>query len=183
MRTVLLGAALGTLPITFLALFMFMGRASVSPRSQPEDPGSSSKLLPSERSNEISALQDLRVSSGYCPPRTFPAVRYELYMGESIKSDQAGRSTLSDREWRDFESQVITPRLPKGYSILSIHGGGLDEKGLAYTEPAKRLVVLAPSRQANQLRRRIMEIESRYIKLFSQDSVLRTFSQACSSLR
>ncbi len=51
---------------------------------------------------------------------------FTLYFGCSV----AGRAEVSDKEWREFRDQVISPELPNGYTVLDGQGA-LDERPLA----------------------------------------------------
>ncbi len=66
---------------------------------------------------------------------------YTLYFGRSV----AGRADVSDREWRDFRDQVITPALPDGYTVLDGQGAWLNPSArMTSAEVTKILVVAMP---------------------------------------
>jgi hypothetical protein len=45
-------------------------------------------------------------------------LEYELFFGRSIP----GRSALTDREWAEFATHVVTPRLPDGFTAFDAEG-------------------------------------------------------------
>jgi hypothetical protein len=47
-----------------------------------------------------------------------PTLEYELFFGRSIP----GRSALTDREWAEFATHVVTPRLPDGFTAFDAEG-------------------------------------------------------------
>jgi hypothetical protein len=66
---------------------------------------------------------------------------FDLYFGRSI----AGRSEVTDREWKDFRDQVITPALPNGYTVLDGQGAWMNPRlRSTISETTKILVVALP---------------------------------------
>jgi hypothetical protein len=67
---------------------------------------------------------------------------YTLYFGRSV----SGRAEVSDKEWRDFRDQVVTPALPDGYTVLDGQGAWMNPRSHAtISETTKILVVALPS--------------------------------------
>ena len=66
---------------------------------------------------------------------------YDLYLGRSI----AGRAEVSDKEWRDFRDQVITPALRDGYTVHDGLGAWMNPRSRAtISEDTKILTVAMP---------------------------------------
>jgi hypothetical protein len=80
--------------------------------------------------------------ASHCQPGAGQAMRiYTLYFGRSV----AGRAEVSDREWRDFRDQVVTPALPNGYTVLDGQGAWMNPRSRAtIAEPTKILLVALP---------------------------------------
>jgi hypothetical protein len=64
---------------------------------------------------------------------------YSLYFGRSV----AGRAEVSDREWRDFREQVITPALPDGYTVLDGQGAWMNPRSHSTVLEATKILVVA----------------------------------------
>src|SRR6202011_5468308 len=84
--------------------------------------------------------------SGCVAPRCQPGAGhpmriYDLYFGRSV----AGRAEVSDKEWRDFRDQVITPALPNGYTVHDGQGAWMNPRSHAtIAEDTKILTVALP---------------------------------------
>jgi hypothetical protein len=77
-----------------------------------------------------------------CAPGAGHAMRvYDLYFGRSV----AGRAEVSDKEWREFRDQIITPALPDGYTVLDGQGAWMNPRTRAtISETTKILDVALP---------------------------------------
>ena len=64
---------------------------------------------------------------------------YDLYFGRSV----AARGEVTDKEWRDFRDQVITPALPNGYTVLDGQGAWMNPRSRATIAEATKILVAA----------------------------------------
>ena len=75
-----------------------------------------------------------------CQPGGGEAMQiHNLYFGRSV----AGRGEVSDKEWRDFREQVITPALPDGYTVLDGQGAWMNPRSHATISEATKILVVA----------------------------------------
>ena len=75
-----------------------------------------------------------------CQPNAGQAMRiYDLYFGRSV----ASRAEVSDKEWRDFRDQVITPALPAGYTVLDGQGAWMNPHSHSTISEATKILVVA----------------------------------------
>ena len=95
--------------------------------------------------------------------------RTELYFGRS-KPDG---SVVTDEEWTRFLNDVVTPRFPGGFTVLDGFGQYRVKNGRVVKEPSKVLVFLYNRKDRKTSGTKIDEIRAAYVKLFSQESVLR----------
>lgn len=95
--------------------------------------------------------------------------RTELYFGRSLPDG----STISEAEWTKFLNDVVTPRFPDGFTVLDGFGQYRDKSGRTVKEPSKVIVFLYSRRTQKTSSTKIDEIRAAYVKLFSQESVLR----------
>jgi hypothetical protein len=119
--------------------------------------------------------------SGCAAPRCQPGAGnamqiYTLYFGTSV----TGRAPVSDREWRDFRNQVITPALPDGYTVLDGKGAWMNPLSHAtITEASKVLVVAIP--EVPDSLPVINDIRSNWQHRFHQYVVGMTVQSGCGS--
>ena len=111
---------------------------------------------------------------------------YDLYFGRSVSgravSERAvsGRAEVSDKEWRDFREQVITPALPNGYTVLDGQGAWMNPRSRAtISETTKILVVALPDLPGNLSV--INRIRSAWQHRFHQYVVGMTVQTGCGS--
>jgi hypothetical protein len=101
---------------------------------------------------------------------------YNLYFGRSV----AGRAEVSDREWREFRDQVITPALPNGYTLLDGQGAWLNPRlRTTISENTKILVVALPD--APESLSTINRLRSVWRQRFHQYVVGMTVQTGCGS--
>ena len=98
-------------------------------------------------------------------------LRTELYFG----MNQPKRA-VSDSEWQNFVQEVITPRFPKGLTILGGYGQWQDQTGQIQREGARLLILLHP--RDRTVDEKIEEVRQIYCQRFHQESVLRVTSLA-----
>ena len=96
-------------------------------------------------------------------------LRTELYFGKS-KAD--GTIVLAE-DWNRFLAEVVTPRFPGGFTVLTANGQYRDKIGRIVSEPAEVIVFLYSRQTKKVSRTKIEEIRSAYLKQFDQESVLR----------
>ena len=95
--------------------------------------------------------------------------RTELDFGKSIP----GGGMVSDEQWSQFLEEIVTPRFPDGFTILSGSGQYREKSGKIISEPSKVLVFLYTRKTRKESRAMIEEIRAAYVKKFNQESVLR----------
>jgi len=96
-------------------------------------------------------------------------VRTELYFGRSLPDG----SVVSDEEWNKFLNDVVTSRFPDGFTVLDGVGQYRNKNGQIIKEQSKVIVFLYSRRTQKDSSTKIDEIRAAYVKLFSQESVLR----------
>jgi Protein of unknown function (DUF3574) len=101
---------------------------------------------------------------------------YTLYFGRSV----AARGEVSDKEWREFRDQVITPALPDGYTVLDGQGAWMNPRSHATVlEATKILVVALPDSHLGPTS--INRIRSAWQHRFHQYVVGMTVQSGCGS--
>jgi hypothetical protein len=108
-----------------------------------------------------------------CPPSLAPWTQVDLYFGRSI----GGAGLVTERAFKRFLAEEVTPRFPDGLTVLDAAGQFRDRHGRIVREPAKLLVLLVPDRAA--VAGKIGAVIQRYKRLFHQESVLRTEQRVC----
>jgi len=94
--------------------------------------------------------------------------REELYFGTEIP----GGGMVSDSLWQKFLDEEVTPRFPKGLTVLDGSGQYLYENGKRAKEHTKIVILLYKQTDARNTEL-IAQVINRYKKLFRQESVLR----------
>lgn len=98
-------------------------------------------------------------------------IRTELYFG----SVHGGKTVVSPEQWQAFLSEVVTPRFPKGFTVLQGRGQWLDKTGLQL-ENSHVIVIFHPS--TDEVSAAIEEIRADYKTKFQQESVIRVSEPA-----
>lgn len=112
-------------------------------------------------------------AAGTCPEPLETWTQIDLYFGRDI----AGRGVVSERQFRNFLANAVTPRFPDGLTVLDATGQFRDARQGIVREPTKLLVLLVPNRKAAAPK--IAALVDRYKSQFRQRSVLRTERQVC----
>jgi Asp-tRNA(Asn)/Glu-tRNA(Gln) amidotransferase A subunit family amidase len=112
-----------------------------------------------------------------CPGGAVRPMRiYDLYFGRSV----AGRGEVTDKEWRDFRDQVITPALPDGYTVLDGQGAWMNPRSRAtIAEATKILEVALPDALESQTV--VNRIRNAWQRRFHQYVVGMTVVSGCGS--
>ncbi|MCI0707895.1 MAG: DUF3574 domain-containing protein [Ignavibacteriae bacterium] len=100
-------------------------------------------------------------------------IREEIIFGTDIPDG----GTVSDNDWQQFLGEIVTPRFPNGFSILSAHGQYLMQDGTIVREKSWILILYLPA-HGIETNKAIDEIISSYKQRFKQESVLRSTSPA-----
>jgi len=79
--------------------------------------------------------------------------------------------TVSDSAWHVFLTEVVTPRLPAGFSVVNHEGQWRDPAGVIWREQGYVLEVEYP--KGSEPPRALEEIAMEYIRRFHQEAVLR----------
>ncbi|WP_374755868.1 DUF3574 domain-containing protein [Larkinella soli] len=90
-----------------------------------------------------------------------------LYFGRS-RSDG---SQVSEREWRSFLTEVVTPRFPDGLTLWRAEGQWRDSTGAIVHECSYLLELVHPN--GAHVQQKLKEIVTEYKRRFRQESVLR----------
>ncbi|MBD1829616.1 DUF3574 domain-containing protein [Microcoleus vaginatus GB1-A2] len=95
----------------------------------------------------------------------------ELYFGLT----KPGGEPVSEAEWQEFVSAVITPHFREGLTVLDGSGQFLNSSGILIRENSKIVILIYESSpEKNQA---INEIIETYKRIFQQESVLRATSE------
>jgi hypothetical protein len=101
---------------------------------------------------------------------------FNLYFGRSV----AGRAEVTDREWREFRDQVITPALPNGYTTLDGQGAWMNPRLRATISETSNILVVALPDAPDDLSI-INRIRSAWQHRFHQYVVGMTIQTGCGS--
>ena len=83
-----------------------------------------------------------------------------------------GGGTVSDSLWQKCLDEEVTPRFPKGLTVLDASGQYLYENGKRAKEHTK-IVILLYKQTDTRNSELIAQVINRYKELFRQESVLR----------
>lgn len=90
-----------------------------------------------------------------------------LYFGRSIP----GGGEVSDSNWDEFLSEIVTPRFPNGLSVWQAQGQWRGKDSIIQREKSFILDLLHPDDVASELS--VQEIMTYYKVQFKQEAVLR----------
>lgn len=102
-------------------------------------------------------------------PKAESFFRTELYFGRS----KPNGGSVSDEDWNAFLAEIVTPRIPEGFTALKAIGQYREKSGRIVSEPSEVLVFFYSKKTKNESRTKIEEIRAAYRKRFEQESVLR----------
>ncbi len=89
-----------------------------------------------------------------------------------------GGPDVTDRQFRAFVDEVVTPRFPAGLTVDEVRGQYRDRHGRIERERSYEVYLLYPLAEAQQRDGRIEEIRDAYTERFAQESVARVDEQA-----
>ena len=95
--------------------------------------------------------------------------RTELYFG----TGKPDGSEVSEAEWSKFLADEVTPRFPKGFTVLDGFGQYQGENGKIVKEKSFCLILLYVKKERRASSEKIEQIRAAYKKIFQQESVLR----------
>lgn len=90
-----------------------------------------------------------------------------LYFGRSIP----GGGVVSEADWDNFLSEVVTPRFPAGLSVWRAQGQWRDKNSIIQREESFILDLLHPNNATSE--QSVQEIMTDYKVRFRQEAVLR----------
>jgi hypothetical protein len=102
-------------------------------------------------------------------------VRETLYFGRN----RPDGGTVSDAEWKSFLAQVVTPRFPRGLTVLNATGQWKGAGGEVEEERSEVVTSFHPDDETG--RRSVREIALEYKRRFRQEAVLRERAPTCAS--
>ncbi|HEV2671196.1 MAG TPA: DUF3574 domain-containing protein [Gemmatimonadales bacterium] len=105
-----------------------------------------------------------------------PIVTERLYFGRTI-ADSLG---VTDSVWAVFLRDVVSARLPTGFTYWAAEGEWREATGRTHREPSFVLEVVHPSHSA-AADSAIVAIMAEYKRRFSQESVLRVVTSGRAS--
>ncbi|MBN8551149.1 MAG: DUF3574 domain-containing protein [Deltaproteobacteria bacterium] len=89
-----------------------------------------------------------------------------LYFGSDTP-----KGTVTDRQWQKFVEKEITPRFPKGFTVIEANGQWLGKNQKVVRQRTRIVEILHSA--SNEETRAISEILSTYKQKFEQEAVLR----------
>jgi len=105
-----------------------------------------------------------------------PVVTERLYFGRNV----AQTLGVTDSAWAVFVADVVTARLPEGFTFWTAEASGVAPMGEPFAEPSFVLEVVHPTRSA-ATEAAILAIIAEYKRRFKQESVLRVVSSGRAS--
>jgi hypothetical protein len=109
-----------------------------------------------------------------CPAGHEPLQTAQLFFGRNIGANPG----VSQAQFQEFVDQEITPRFPKGLTVLDGGGQWRGDANVLIREASKVVVLVLPQRGADRL---LDEVRRAYKARFSQDSVLLVIQDSCVS--
>jgi hypothetical protein len=113
-------------------------------------------------------------TAGLCEPDLAPTRIVDLYFGRNI-GDTLG---VDEAEWAAFVDEEITPRFPRGLSVVDVAGQWRDrETGQIGREPSKAVTIVL-SGELDE-RARLDAVRAAYIARFDQQAVMLVQRSGC----
>ena len=101
---------------------------------------------------------------------------YTLYFGRAV----TGRAEVSEKEWREFRDQIVTPALPAGYTVQDGTGAWINPKARSTISESTKILTAALPDSADSLGF-INRVRGAYQKRFHQYVVGMTVQSGCGS--
>ena len=101
----------------------------------------------------------------------------ELHLGRDISTG----GIVSERAFRRFVDEVVTPRFPDGLGIIDFNGQYRHGNGVIVHEPSKLLTILVPDAAA--VAWKVRQVIAAYKRRFRQESVLHAEIPVCIAFR
>ena len=118
----------------------------------------------------------LQAETNPCPDETEPYVEYRLFFG---LGDGENPQAVSQEQWNEFLTDVVTPEFPDGLTVLDARGQYSDSSGTVVGENTKLLILLVVRNDGST--GSVDRIIEDYKKKFDQTSVLRVVETSCAS--
>ncbi|WP_245654345.1 DUF3574 domain-containing protein [Streptomyces violens] len=99
-----------------------------------------------------------------------PYIETSLFFGTAHPD---GSPPVTDKQFRGFVNEFVTPRFPDGLTVQEGEGQYRDANGTIERERSYELILFYPTGEAGPSGRKIEEIRSAYEKKFDQESVAR----------
>ncbi len=115
------------------------------------------------------------VRTNACPSGSKPAAQELIYFGTQTPSGQ-----VTPEQWTAFVDQVVTPKLPNGFTTWSASGQWQSATSGIVKEPSYVLSLVHQPGQAQGAA--VDQIIAAYKSKFQQEAVLRVTSNACMGL-
>jgi hypothetical protein len=111
---------------------------------------------------------------GACAPMGEPRTRTTLYFGLAHPD---GR--VSEREWKEFLKEQVTPRFPSGLTVWEANGQWRRSDGAIERERAKVLLLVHDNTPA--IRDALAAVVAAYKRAYQQESVLWETASVCAA--
>ncbi|MFJ8676523.1 DUF3574 domain-containing protein [Streptomyces sp. NPDC093589] len=109
------------------------------------------------------------------PVHGSPYIETSLYFG-TARPD--GGPAVTDRQFRAFVDEIVTPAFPAGLSVKETYGQYRDAHGTIERERSYELTLLYPTSRARPSDSEIEHIRAVYNRRFAQESVARVDDRA-----
>ena len=103
-----------------------------------------------------------------------PMTVVELFFGRDIP----GRGPLSDREWSDFATSVLSKEFPDGFTIIDGDGEWRDPATQTVARERSKILIVA-ARKSPDLASRVSRVRDTYTRMYRQASVGVVSYDAC----
>lgn len=138
-------------------------------------------LLGAGAPTAYAALYDGQSEAGSGPGPAAPAVEGRPYIETSLMFGTArpdGGPAVTEKQFRAFVDEVVTPRFPEGLTVQDGYGQYRDSHGTIERERSYELILLYPTGLARPNDPKIEQIRAAYMKRFAQESVGRIDDRA-----
>lgn len=103
-------------------------------------------------------------------------IRDTLYFGLSIP----GGGSVSEADWKRFETDVLSRSFPNGFTVLEAHGTWRGADSATVSEPSRVVAIVHADDAASDAA--VRGIVQTYRSTFHQEAVLRERGAVCASL-